>query len=205
MERGGGGGVGITSGHHTLLVLRSKTIVVGDACVGKTAVTQLFYSGGATYPKTYMMTVGADLSVKSSSVPDTDTQVEFHLFDCGGQSIFNQREWGTKYWDGAGLVVVVFDVSNRESFQSCTKWLQRVYEHLGRTIPGVLIANKTDLRESGRGVVEEKEGRALAKSLNLAYFETSAELNTGIDLPFQHLATTFSRQYEDFQSRVSMF
>ncbi len=37
------------------------------------------------------------MSVKSSSVPDTDTQVEFHLFDCGGQSIFNQREWGTKY------------------------------------------------------------------------------------------------------------
>ena len=39
---------------------------------------------------------------------------------------------------------------------------------------GVLIANKVDLRDSGRAVVEEKEGRALAKSLGLAYFETSA-------------------------------
>jgi hypothetical protein len=36
------------------------------------------------------------------------------------------------------------------------------------------VANKTDLRESGRAVVEEKEGRALAKTLGLAYFETSA-------------------------------
>ena len=42
----------------------------------------------------------------------------------------------TDQWDGANLIVVVYDVSNRESFQSCTKWLQRVTEYLGRTIPG---------------------------------------------------------------------
>jgi hypothetical protein len=42
-------------------------------------------------------TVGADLFVKSVSIPETNTQVEFHMFDCGGQLVFNQREWGTKY------------------------------------------------------------------------------------------------------------
>lgn len=41
-------------------------------------------------------------------------------------------------------------------------------------VAGVLVANKVDLRESGRAVVDEKEGRALAKSLGLEYFETSA-------------------------------
>lgn len=47
--------VGITVGHRTKLVLRSKVLIVGDACVGKSSVAQLFFSNGATYPKTYMM------------------------------------------------------------------------------------------------------------------------------------------------------
>ncbi len=53
--------------------------------------------------------------------------------------------------------------------------LSRLYPtHNHTNTAGVLVANKTDLRESGRAVVEEKEGRALAKTLGLAYFETSA-------------------------------
>jgi GTPase SAR1 family protein len=47
--------VGISMGHRTKLVLRSKVLVVGDACVGKSAVTQLFSTNGSTYPKAYMM------------------------------------------------------------------------------------------------------------------------------------------------------
>ncbi len=43
------------SNHKQLTVLRCKTGVVGDACVGKTALTQVAQSGGSTYPKNYMM------------------------------------------------------------------------------------------------------------------------------------------------------
>jgi hypothetical protein len=43
------------SNHKPLLVLRCKCVVVGDACVGKTAITQVFNSGGSTYPKNYVM------------------------------------------------------------------------------------------------------------------------------------------------------
>jgi hypothetical protein len=44
-----------------------------------------------------MQTIGADLVLKSVAIPESDTQVEFYLFDCGGQSVFNQRDYGTKY------------------------------------------------------------------------------------------------------------
>lgn len=43
------------SNHKPLLILRCKCVVVGDACVGKTAITQVFNSGGSTYPKNYVM------------------------------------------------------------------------------------------------------------------------------------------------------
>lgn len=191
------------SGHQTTLVLRSKTLIVGDACVGKTALTQMFYTSGSNYPKSYMMTVGAEFCVKTVKIPDRATEVELYMFDCGGQSILNQREWGTKYWQNATNIALVYDVTNRESFQSCTKWLQRVQEALGRPLTGVLIANKVDTRESGRAVVEESDGRALAKTLGLEYFETSAETSSEVDAPFHYIANLFHSKYEDAVSRAA--
>lgn len=41
--------------HKTILMLRSKIVVVGDACVGKTALMQMLKSGGHDYPKNYIM------------------------------------------------------------------------------------------------------------------------------------------------------
>lgn len=41
--------------HRTILMLRAKIVVVGDACVGKTALVQMLKSGGHDYPKSYIM------------------------------------------------------------------------------------------------------------------------------------------------------
>lgn len=81
----------------------------------------MFQSGGSSYPKNYSMvrvirhcdaaearrlttiipgpdaqTVGVDFSLKAVTIPDTDTRVELFLFDCAGQSTFNQREYGQR-------------------------------------------------------------------------------------------------------------
>ena len=71
--------------------------------------------------------------------------------------------------------MVVYDVSKRESFTSCAKWLKAVRDlRPNRPIQGVLVANKVDLKESGRAVVDSAEGMAFAKEMDLAFFETSA-------------------------------
>ena len=101
------------SEHKPLVILRCKCVVVGDACVGKTALTQVFHSGGSTYPKNYVMvnvhdtktnivliiiqTIGAEFCVKQVPIPDTNAIVELYVFDCAGQSIFNQVEMNSKY------------------------------------------------------------------------------------------------------------
>jgi transport family protein 27 len=87
------------SNHKQLVVLRCKLIVVGDACVGKTALTQVFHSGGPTYPKAYLMTVGADFCVKQVPIPDSNIIVELYIFDCAGQSLFNQLGMNAKYYE----------------------------------------------------------------------------------------------------------
>jgi transport family protein 27 len=111
------------SSHRPTCILRCKVVLVGDAATGKSALTQVFSSGGATYPKGYVMTVGADFVVKQIPIPDTNTVVELYLFDCAGQSIFNQVEMNSKYYQDAAAVMCVFDIGDLKSFQACGKWL----------------------------------------------------------------------------------
>ena len=76
--------------HRTILMLRCKVVVVGDATVGKSALISMFHSGGASYPKQYVMTSWVDFRVKQVDIPDTSTAVELYLFDCAGDPVFNQ-------------------------------------------------------------------------------------------------------------------
>ncbi|GMH50103.1 hypothetical protein TrRE_jg4693, partial [Triparma retinervis] len=184
--------------HVPRLVLRSKVAIVGDQTVGKSALTQMFHSGGHMYPKNYIMTTSVDFCVKEVHIPETNASVELYLFDCAGQSIFNQREMNTKHFENTAFVMVVYDVSSRESFQSVQTWLNKVRSSRpstgGGPLPGVLVANKIDLREGGinaRAVVDSQEGLNLAQQMGLEYFETSAMTGRDVDRPFNYMASQF--------------
>lgn len=56
-------------------------------------------SVGASYPKQYVMTSWVDFRVKQVNIPDTSTAVELYLFDCAGQSIFNQIEANNVHYE----------------------------------------------------------------------------------------------------------
>lgn len=69
----------------------------GEPCVGKTALTQVFVNGSGAYPKNYLMTIGADFTIKQIPIESTNVIVELYIFDSAGQSIFNQVEMNSKY------------------------------------------------------------------------------------------------------------
>jgi len=86
--------------------------------------------------------------VKQVSIPDSNYVVELYLYDCAGQSIFNQLDMNSKYvrcslvvllvsltcvcvqYDGAAAVVLVYSASSRESLQSTSKWLSGSFEYI---------------------------------------------------------------------------
>lgn len=196
------------SEHKQLTILRCKCVVVGDACTGKTALTQVFNSGGNTYPKNYVMTIGAEFSVKQVPIPNTNFVVEMYIYDCAGQSIFNQVEMNSKYWENTSAVVVVYDISNPETLQSCNKWLGgvRAMRPTGQRMLGVLVGNKADFREDttmdSRAEITRDEGMGAAKELGLKYFETSAATNSNVEEPFKYLAEEFYNRYEATVARA---
>lgn len=177
------------------VLLRAKCIIVGDTTVGKTALVQNFQSDGAQFPKNYSMTTSVNLVTKTVSI-DNFASVELYLCDCAGKELF--AEFVNDFWDHPGGVVIVYDVTDKQSFNSCAKWLERVKAKkaaVDAPLPGVLIANKTDLID--RRVISKEEGMSFAASKELKYFECSAKDGQNTDSPFKHLAEMFYKLYEE--------
>eukprot|EP00968_Pinguiococcus_pyrenoidosus_P009717 scaffold754_cov248-Pinguiococcus_pyrenoidosus.AAC.33 len=118
-------------------------------------------------------------------------------------SLLCQVGTNSRNFENAAFVVVVFDVASRESFQSCGRWLQQIRStrpSSGPQIPGVLLANKIDLRGdslSSRAEVTAKEAQVFAEENGLKYFECSASQGLGVNEPFQYIANDFHEGYEE--------
>ncbi|RLN90029.1 hypothetical protein BBJ28_00010217, partial [Nothophytophthora sp. Chile5] len=144
-------------------VLRCKVAVVGDATVGKTALLQVLKSNGHEYPKNYVMvTSDVELSTKSIAIPDTNVVVELYLFDCAGQSIFNQLNFGAVHVRPTALYP-----RTSSAFTAVGNWMLT-------GVVGILLANKTDLRDNNRDAVTTKDAKDFAERNDLKYFECSA-------------------------------
>ena len=137
------------------------------------------------------------------NIPDTSTAVELYLFDCAGQSIFNQIEANNVHYENASFLLLVYDVSSQSSYESCGKWLQQVRKgrSRGAAVPGVLVANKKDLVNAGRRLITKEKGVEFAEANGLTYFETSA-LEGEYEEPFRYIADEFAKKYEETVSRA---
>eukprot|EP00794_Sanderia_malayensis_P009302 gene9302-10283_t len=168
--------------------------VVGDATVGKSALIQSFNSDGTLYPKNYLMTTGIELVVKQISIPETQDTVELFLYDCAGKELFYEQV--KKHLDDAALLLIVYDVTNHQSFKNCKKWIKNIHNlNPEKSMPSALVANKVDLQE--RRVVSQEAGRELAKSENMEYFESSTKELRDVETPFIHLAVMFHAAYQE--------
>nr|XP_058164737.1 intraflagellar transport protein 27 homolog isoform X2 [Dasypus novemcinctus] len=162
-----------------MVKLAAKCILAGDPTVGKTALAQVFRSDGAHFQKSYTLTTGVDLVVKTVPVPDT----------------------GDSVWESPNVLCLVYDVTNEQSFDNCSKWLEKARARApGLSLPGVLVGNKTDL--AGRRVVESAQAQTWALSQGLECFETSVKEMENFEAPFHCLARRFCHLY---QEKVEVF
>lgn len=180
-------------------VFRSKCIVLGSPAVGKSALVQVFHSDGTQYPKNYNMTVHTEVCVKVVYIPDSPSSVELFIYDIAGHDVF--LEYVPKYAEGASTFILVFDVTNQESFHALPRLLQIAKKaRNGKSMHGILVANKIDL--ATRRLISSQQGEEFAKINKLAYFECSALNNTEVDAPFYYASNWF---YDHFETAVKGF
>lgn len=147
-----------------------KIIVLGDGGCGKTALTVRFSQG--YFQESYKMTVGVDFSVKLLEAAGRKAKLQ--IWDTGGQERFSFVR--PLYYRGAMGALLVFDVTNRESFDHLPNWIEELESNAGK-VPFVLVGNKIDLDR----VVSSEEAWDFCKQFNIPYYyETSAKTGEAV-------------------------
>jgi transport family protein 27 len=168
-----------------------KVAVVGEATSGKTAFVQMALSGGVTFPKNYMMTVGCDLSVKEVNV-DMATTVEMSVFDVGGHDLY--RPQAPEYIVGLTAFILVYDVANKATFETCKRWVE-ICRKANPNCIGYLVANKIDLADKAE--VTDNQGEVFARGNNMRLFKASSLRGVGINEPIDELARQHIENFND--------
>ena len=161
-----------------------KCTVLGDGGTGKTAIVVRFSQG--FFKENYKMTIGVEFAVKSITVKnsqDYDYNVKLQVWDVGGQDRFQYVR--PLYYKGAMGCIILYDVTNRESFDHIPRWVEEIRKEVGE-IPTLMVGNKCDLQE--QRVVSRKEAEKFAKKLKFLYAESSAKSGTGVGDIFKILA-----------------
>ncbi|XP_078258287.1 ras-related protein Rab-6A isoform X4 [Rhinoraja longicauda] len=157
-----------------------KLVFLGEQSVGKTSlITRFMYD---SFDNTYQATIGIDFLSKTMYLEDRTIRLQ--LWDTAGQERF--RSLIPSYIRDSAAAVVVYDITNVNSFQQTTKWIDDVRTERGSDVIIMLVGNKTDLADKRQITTEEGEQRG--KDLNVLFIETSAKIGYNVKQLFRRVA-----------------
>nr|BAJ21276.1 Rab-family small GTPase Rab1D [Tetrahymena thermophila] len=156
-----------------------KILLIGNSGVGKTCMLMRYSENQFTY--NFYNTIGVDFKIKALRLEDKN--IKLQIWDTAGQDRF--RTITCSYYRGAHGILIVYDITERESFDNVKTWMVEIEKHAKKGVQKMLIGNKSDC--SNRAVSYE-EGFELAKQYQIPFAETSAKNASNIDLAFTNLA-----------------
>mmetsp|Transcript_108545 Transcript_108545/g.191917 ORF Transcript_108545/g.191917 Transcript_108545/m.191917 type:complete len:217 (-) Transcript_108545:70-720(-) len=160
-----------------------KVVVLGEMTVGKTSLINRYLHN--VFQEKVDATIGMDF--QSKNVSTGDCTVRLQLWDTAGQERF--RSLVTSYIRDAAAAVVVYDVTQRHTYENAFKWMEEVASARGSNGTVVfLVGNKIDLVEAGRRAVELGEAKHRAEEAGASFMETSAKSGENVTALFQLLA-----------------
>ncbi|NXM69621.1 RB18B protein, partial [Serilophus lunatus] len=156
-----------------------KLLLVGDSAVGKSSLLRTL-TDGAFEPRP-QPTVGVDFKMKKMVVDGHAVQLA--IWDTAGQERY--RTLTPSYYRGAQGVVLVYDVTRKDTFTGLESWLKELelYTSQSNSVK-MLVGNKTDKPDRE---VERKEGLQFARKHALLFIETSAKTQDGVQHAFEEL------------------
>ena len=161
--------------------------LLGETCVGKTCINNVFL--GIEFLDEHLTTVGLEKMDALITIESGQT-IKLKIWDTAGQERFRSIS-STSLKNSQGAIVV-FDLTNRQSFEKVEEWLIQIRNFSTKIVIG-LFGNKSDLE--GREVNQE-EIDILCQKEDLIYFETSAKNNTGIKEGFNKIASLAYKAFE---------
>ncbi|MHA1374935.1 MAG: GTP-binding protein [Promethearchaeota archaeon] len=156
-----------------------KITLFGGGDVGKTSLL-------IRYIKDYFntdlkQTIGSNFLIKDVEMGE-ETNVRLLIWDIGGQELFQKLR--TIYFKGSNGALGVYDLTNPQSLLKLPGWISSIKKSVKKTIPMIILGNKSDLERQ----VERSEAEDLARRLNCEYLETSAKTGDNVELAFEMIA-----------------
>jgi len=175
-------------------------LVVGDAGVGKTCLITRFVDD--VFSSTCKSTIGVDF--KATSVEMDGKSVQLQVWDTAGQERF--RALTTSYYRGAHGVVLVYDVTDQNSFNHLSSWIKDVDLYSGEEVVKLLIGNKDDNpNDPTHKKVDTEAAREFAKDHKMYFMEASAMRALNVTAAFKLLVAEVMHQADTIASQPPAF
>lgn len=162
-----------------------KYIIVGNSAVGKSSILMKYINGA--FSDTHEMTIGVEFGTKKIII--NDNIIKLQIWDTAGQEAY--RSITRSYYRDSAGVILVFDITQRRTFEVLDLWLQDV-KSMSKTPYIILVGNKIDL--ASRREVSREEAENYAMTNNMIYIETSAKKYEDINQIFDSLTQTICHE-----------
>ncbi|CAI9783976.1 unnamed protein product [Fraxinus pennsylvanica] len=154
-----------------------KIVLIGDSAVGKSNLLARF-ARDEFYPNS-KSTIGVEFQTQKMEI--NGKEVKAQIWDTAGQERF--RAVTSAYYRGAVGALLVYDISQRRTFDSIGRWLNELQTHSDMNVVTILVGNKSDLKDARE--VTTAEGKHLAEAQGLFFIETSALDSSNVAVAFQ--------------------
>ncbi|KAJ1449680.1 small GTPase superfamily [Pelagophyceae sp. CCMP2097] len=161
-------------------VCHFKLVLLGDTAVGKSCLVVRFVRD--EFFEFQEPTIGAAFLTQSVAL-DSAT-VKFEIWDTAGQERY--RSLAPMYYRGAAAAIVVYDITNKESFAGAKSWVKELQRRGDPNVVIALAGNKADLQNKRK--VEYEEAQQYAEENGILHMETSAKNATNVKGLFQQIA-----------------
>ena len=160
-----------------------KILLIGNSAVGKSSLLLRFVD--STWNDAFVPTIGVDFKVRTMNIDGK--KVKLQIWDTAGQERF--KNITSSYYRGAHGIMVVYDITDMESFNNVSNWLIEIEKNAKKNAYKILIGNKNDLED--KRVVSKTQGQDFANTYGMNFLETSAKSNTAVDEAFEKLALEY--------------
>jgi Ras-related protein Rab-1A len=163
-----------------------KVLIIGNSGVGKSCLLLRFAED--MFSDNYISTIGVDFKIRKLDLEGKS--IKLQIWDTAGQERF--RTITKSYYRGSNGIVVVYDITDRESFDQVQHWMSEIDAHASADVCRLLVGNKADLND--KRAVKTEEGETIARQFGIPFLETSAKDASHVEEMFVTMAGAMKKK-----------